>query len=133
MMFLSCLIHCNTRTSFLNDRSTDLHPSQTPHFKSFQVRVFLMYFPKCPTFIKAMFQTYRFTSLILKLKFNLLVKSVIFFFNTVFAMAILYLISSVHHSSFATMLPEQLQYSTFSVDVFYHKPIFNCHTTRTTV
>jgi hypothetical protein len=39
-------------------------------------------------------------------------------------MAILDLISSVHPSSFVTMLPKQLQFSTFSVDVFYHKPIF---------
>jgi hypothetical protein len=44
--------------------------------------------------------------------------------NAAFAMAILDLISSVYSSSFAIMLPKQLQYSPFSVDVFYHKPIF---------
>jgi len=60
---------------------------------------------------------YHFTSLILKFKSNLLVKRD-FFFNAAFAMAILALISSVHPSSFAAMLPKRMQYSTFSVDVF---------------
>jgi hypothetical protein len=61
-----------------------------------------------------MHQIYNFSSFFLKFKSNLLVKRVVLL-NAAFAKAILDLISRVHLALFVTMLPKQLEHSTFSV------------------
>jgi hypothetical protein len=47
-MFPSPLTLCNTFSISHTIGLTVLHPSPAPHFKTF--RVFLIYFPKCPSF-----------------------------------------------------------------------------------
>ena len=52
--------------------------------------------------------------LALHFKSNLLVKTVVFLLNAVFAMAILNLISLAHLASFVIMQSKQIKFSTFS-------------------
>ena len=93
---------------------TDLvHLSPAAHFKTFQI--FLIYYPKCPSFstIQCYAPNVTLTRFFLKFKFSLLVKRV-FLLNAAFATEILYLISRLYLASFVITLPKWLKYSLFS-------------------
>jgi len=85
--------------------TADLHKSPAPQFQNFQV--FLIYFPKSPSFSikQGMLKMQQFTSFFLKFMSNLQVTTAFFLLNAIFAMTILDLVSHVH--LFVTMLPKK--------------------------
>jgi len=110
-MFLSSLTLCNT--SFLT-RSVQLisgSPPPAPHFTTSQV--FLIYFPKCPTFSTTQSYVLYWLLPLLYVQFAG-EKKVFFLLNAWQSMTILELISRVHPASCVTVLPKYFRYFTFS-------------------